>query len=324
MVFSGSIKTKKGRRNTMYRQAAFETGKSFLKGNLHTHTTRSDGRGTPEEVIAQYKHKGYDFLALTDHNTYNYHHFGQEGITIIPGMEIDRNLRTPYGHKSFHTVCIGPVTENGYSQDERFNGGGYFDHPMEFQEVLDEVHQKNNLTIYCHPEWSKTVARDFEDLKGNFAMEIWNSGCALEDDCDTNAPCWDEILCQGKRIFGVATDDGHHAYQNGVGWVMVKSENKVESILKALEAGAFYASTGPEIKDFYVEEGKAVITCSPGKYAGFVFGNRPNRLAHESEGVLVEKAAFPIPENCPYVRGVVKDEMGRMAWTNPIFLEDVK
>ena len=39
----------------------------WLKGNLHTHTTRSDGTGTPDEVIAMYRDDGYDFLALTDH-----------------------------------------------------------------------------------------------------------------------------------------------------------------------------------------------------------------------------------------------------------------
>ena len=42
-------------------------GKIWYKGNLHTHTTNSDGAYTPEETIALYKSKGYDFLALTDH-----------------------------------------------------------------------------------------------------------------------------------------------------------------------------------------------------------------------------------------------------------------
>ena len=43
----------------------------MLKGGLHCHTTRSDGRGTPEEVIRLHAAKGYDFLALTDHRIYN-------------------------------------------------------------------------------------------------------------------------------------------------------------------------------------------------------------------------------------------------------------
>ena len=41
-------------------------GRRWYKGNLHAHTTVSDGRMTPEECIALYQSKGYDFLALTE------------------------------------------------------------------------------------------------------------------------------------------------------------------------------------------------------------------------------------------------------------------
>lgn len=44
-----------------------EYGRKWYKGNLHTHTTNSDGRLAPEVVINLYKEAGYDFLALTDH-----------------------------------------------------------------------------------------------------------------------------------------------------------------------------------------------------------------------------------------------------------------
>ena len=76
---------------------------------------------------------------------------------------------------------------------------------FEYQVHLDDIHAKKNLTIYCHPEWSSTPARYFEKMQGNFAMEIWNSGCAIEDDMDIDAAYWDELLGQGIRIFGVAT-----------------------------------------------------------------------------------------------------------------------
>ena len=42
-------------------------GRKWFKGNLHTHTTASDGKLPPEECYALYKSKGYDFLARTDH-----------------------------------------------------------------------------------------------------------------------------------------------------------------------------------------------------------------------------------------------------------------
>ena len=69
----------------MKRQAAFEnTGNKMLKGALHCHTTRSDGRGTPEEVIAKHADHGYDFMALTDHRIYNKKNFGDRPMTILP------------------------------------------------------------------------------------------------------------------------------------------------------------------------------------------------------------------------------------------------
>src|SRR5262245_38825100 len=43
----------------------------FLRGNLHTHTSLSDGDRPPEEVIAWYREHGYAFVALTDHDLRN-------------------------------------------------------------------------------------------------------------------------------------------------------------------------------------------------------------------------------------------------------------
>jgi len=40
----------------------------YWKGNLHTHSLWSDGDDFPEMIADWYKTKGYDFLALTDHN----------------------------------------------------------------------------------------------------------------------------------------------------------------------------------------------------------------------------------------------------------------
>lgn len=306
----------------MIRQGAFGGTQKLLKGGLHCHTTRSDGKGSPEEVIRLHKQYGYDFLALTDHNYYNYQNFAPEtGLTIIPGMERDHRL-SENGVHVFHTVCIGPSREdgNGYEQDERFAGMQMVADQFAYQPILDDYHAHNNMTIYCHPQWSGTPAREFDQLKGNFAMEIWNSGCALEHDIDTNAYGWDELLMQGARIWGVATDDGHKMNQHGNGWVRVRADNTIGSILAALKEGAFYASCGPEIYDFYVEDGVAVLKCSPSAYAGFCYGHIPAALTF-GEAQPVTEATYKVPTHCTYIRGVVKDEKGRRAWTNPIFFQ---
>lgn len=45
-----------------------ELAANWWKGNLHTHTFWSDGNDYPEMVVDWYKSRGYDFLALSDHN----------------------------------------------------------------------------------------------------------------------------------------------------------------------------------------------------------------------------------------------------------------
>ena len=40
-----------------------------MKGDLHVHTTLSDGSLGVEDVIAQAKRIGLDFISITDHDT---------------------------------------------------------------------------------------------------------------------------------------------------------------------------------------------------------------------------------------------------------------
>ena len=42
--------------------------KNWYKGNLHTHSFWSDGDDFPEMIMDWYKTRGYDFVALSDHN----------------------------------------------------------------------------------------------------------------------------------------------------------------------------------------------------------------------------------------------------------------
>jgi len=310
----------------MIRQQAFGGNLKLLKGGLHCHTTRSDGAGKPDEVIRHHKAHGYDFLALTDHRIYNYENFAPDvDITIIPGMEFDSTFHHDgKGFRCFHTICIGPSREdgNGYEQDEKLPSGKSTNQ-AEYQPYLDEMHAKKNLTIYCHPEWSSTPARYFEQLKGNFAMEIWNSGCAISCNMDTDAAYWDELLGQGQKIFGVAVDDGHGMSHHCKGWVMVNAENNINAILAALEAGAFYSSCGPVIKDFYVEDGKAVVECEKADRVRFHSDCHPTRIVRAEGGVTRAECKLDggWDGSYRYVRAVVVGDDGKLAWTNPIWLE---
>lgn len=63
----------------------------WLKGNLHSHSTFSDGQLTPEAMKEAYKHHGYDFLAVTDHDIYtDTRHLSDDTFTMVQGFELDR------------------------------------------------------------------------------------------------------------------------------------------------------------------------------------------------------------------------------------------
>lgn len=303
------------------RQAAFGGSEKLLKGNTHTHTTRSDGACTPEETIHIYAEKGYDFLALTDHSVYNFTNFAPEsGVLILPGTERDDAFPDsvwPLVH-CVHIVSIGSESGNGFAQDERFHHLG-MQTAKDAQYLIDETRAGRNLPIFCHPEWSGNTVREIEALSDFSLMEIWNSGCVRCCDCDDQAAYWDELLCDGRVIYGVAADDAHSPEDMGVGYVCVRADKTVDSILNALKTGAFYSSTGPEIYDFYVEDGVAHVKCSPAAKICFRFFRSPYGVYH-GEGLTEAKAKIVCGST--YIRAEVFDAEGRCAWTNPIFLSD--
>ncbi len=66
-----------------------------LRGDLHLHSTRSDGVQSPEIVCANYRKLGYDFLVLTDHHRYYPSLEAMEAykeadmtLNILPGEEV--------------------------------------------------------------------------------------------------------------------------------------------------------------------------------------------------------------------------------------------
>lgn len=77
-------------------------GRIPLRGDLHLHTCRSDGRESPYTVSANYRGHGYDFFVLSDHHRY-YPSLEAlrfyEGLTdacIVPGEEVHLPMNDPH------------------------------------------------------------------------------------------------------------------------------------------------------------------------------------------------------------------------------------
>src|SRR5690606_41030856 len=84
----------------------------FFRGNLHTHSNRSDGALPPEEVCRRYREAGYDFLCVSDHFLEQFDFpltdtsaFRTEGFTTIIGAE----LHAPQTHLGdlWHILAVG-------------------------------------------------------------------------------------------------------------------------------------------------------------------------------------------------------------------------
>ena len=57
--------------------------KNKMKIDLHTHTTASDGRITPRELVKKAKKIGLSAIAITDHDTINYEKLVKSSKIII-------------------------------------------------------------------------------------------------------------------------------------------------------------------------------------------------------------------------------------------------
>lgn len=82
-----------------------------MKGDLHIHTTLSDGSLGVEEIIAQAKRIGLDFISITDHDTMSSisraRVLGERyGVQTIPGVELTAWDKTR--NRKVHILCYAP------------------------------------------------------------------------------------------------------------------------------------------------------------------------------------------------------------------------
>lgn len=299
----------------------FARGGNWYKGNLHTHTTRSDGRRSPEEVVALYRRGGYDFLALTDHRLYGYgQEFSSEDFLLIPGMEMD--LRDEQRQCDNHLVVLRSQPSGRNYADLDHVEPGPWQGRASCQRVIDALAAHDNYVIYCHPVWSRCELEDFVGYDNLLGLEIFNYGCAVENRTGLADLYWDSLLRRGKRVWGFATDDSHQAVEDFCGgYIMVQAEALTEqAIVQSIAQGRFYSSTGPEVIDWGVADGKIYLRCSPARSIHFVAYERHGQSFHAPEGGVITQAELPIDKPYLYVRAEVEDHQGRVAWTNPIFL----
>ena len=297
----------------------------WYKGNVHTHTTKSDGDADPEVVVEWYKNHDYDFLVLSDHNHRTIIDGYSDALILIPGEEV--SARILGGDIPIHLNGIGISRVV-----EPIDAGGVVE---TLQANVDLITEAGGIASLNHPNASWAYDhKDIVQIEGATLLEVYNGWPGSNSE---GAPgkysgeeIWDNVLSTGKIIYGIAVDDAHH-YSDfthtmanpGRGWIVVNAEQLTnESIIDSLIAGKFYFSTGIDIEDIsMLDEGIELVISQHRDYIyNTKFIGKDGEVLKEVTG-LQPKYEFNGDEE--YVRASIKSSIGTRAWTQPTFLNDL-
>lgn len=280
-------------------------GARWYKGNLHTHTTESDGWKSPAEAIELYRSRGYDFIAITDHWKLSETYLHANGLLVLSGCEYDfgRNVRDGI----FHIVAVG------YEHDPGLERG------MTPQQAVDKIHEAGGTASLAHPAWSMNNLAQLMPLCGIDYSEIFNTTSDLPRNCRPDSG-WilDAMAVQGKFWRLAATDDTHTYIDDPVkSFVYLKADEcKRDAVMTALKNGDFYASQGPRME--IVREGnKVTVRCPEEDRVSCVIAvtDTPWEPHRTEFGENLTEAAFEFSAGAEWMRIEITDADGKRAWS---------
>lgn len=295
-------------------------GTRRLKLGFHTHTTRSDGKKTPEEVARIYKEAGYDAIALTDHWVYG-EECELEGLHILSGCEYNvgggdsRNV-------VYHIVAVNTKHDPGLTtalrDDTTLNSA------QKAKIIVDAIHAAGGLAILAHPAWSLNTPEQVIAAGDFDATEIFNS---VSEHGMSDRPYSGLIVDMLASSYGfdkplLATDDTHYYGGEQCRGIIMAEADAVEQmgLTAAIRAGKFYATQGPEVHLNRGEDGLIHLTCTP--VDRIVFCSNVvwvrDRVVRGKD--LTEASYTPHPQDC-FVRAEIFDAQGNCAWSNIIRLD---
>ena len=293
----------------------FNSGKPFWKGNLHCHTTLSDGRRTPEEAKKLYREMGYDFLTLTDHRKFSEPTHMEDGLLVLKGMEADYFLPS----EVLHMVCFG-MEESIHDEPE-------MPLPRNLQHCIDLTRKHGGRVILAHPAWSLNTLETMSGLHDVSAAEIYNSMSTIpwNGDRADSSVLLDIAASHGIFYNFVASDDTHrYESEAGRSFTMIQADELTrESLLEAFDAGRYFCSQGPLFEQISLEDGVITVKCSPVEHIIF-YSNSAWSANRCQNGHGMTGAQYDLSVNADryetYIRIQIIDEQGRSAWSNPIIL----
>jgi predicted metal-dependent phosphoesterase TrpH len=270
----------------------------WFKGNIHTHTTNSDGKLSPDSLVKVYKNNGYDFLVITDHNfVTSISQYITPGYLLINGEEITFSRHV-----------------NGIGLSEVIKPNGFT-----LTDAVNAVKEQQGIAILNHPVWTPTRSyfKEIYSQPDLHHMEIHNAlteSWGYHDDLTL----WDSLLTNNKIIYGVASDDAHEFPHIAHGWIVVRSQElSKDSLISAIKNGNFYSSTGIELSDIRYDGKVISIESNNGDEIKFIGQN--GQLLKTVEG---KSADYEIDGSELYVRAEILNKNGQKAWTQPVFINN--
>ena len=240
---------------------------SRYKGNLHTHTTNSDGRMNPHTVVDKYHELGYDILAITDHNEVTYPWTGFSDIepssTSINRMEsVPEQMPEDLVFEDRDPDALGMIDIQANELSRHHHMGSFFNDNNETTtevESLEATAAKNGITMLYHPgryqgrdpqqynlQWYLDLYESYDHLIG---MEVYNQG----DRYPRDRMLWDSVLTvtmPERPVWGYSNDDMHSLPQLGRNWtVFILPELTHESVRHGMENGTSFFVYAPEGHD---------------------------------------------------------------------------
>lgn len=181
-----------------------------LKGALHAHTTCSDGRLTPEEVLRAYRDLDFDFVALTDHDFL----LKPDAYAAVPdvfeGMLVYKGVEKTVFSRGYVHVNIIPGHEETLH---------VFNHPAEYGYTVAQVLERIALVQQNMPLHAIEVT-----AKGFYTPEYDIEAIALPK---------------------IASDDSHTREMCGRAWITVTADKEHDAILRAIKKGGASVHYGP-------------------------------------------------------------------------------
>lgn len=287
---------------------------NWYQVQLHTHTNRSiDGKWTAEQSLRAYAEAGYDFVAITDHDTVTRIDGSPHGLILIPAEE--NTVTFPFWPLGQHAVYlfVDDTVRRG-SAVERFS----------------RVQQQGGIIQIAHPNWIGNLGLGRWEMKHLMAadhftlMEIYNPHSDYRLDTQT----WHETsVRRGPEhpVWAVAVDDAHDESLFHLGWTMVKADDRsLEALKEALKRGSLYPTTGLLV-EFDVQDGSIIAQIrsdGPTNDATIRFIDAAGNVVLTVEET--QSATYSPQGSEGFVRvEVVQPATRRRAWSQPFWLSPI-